>query len=147
MTDIARQRVPRARRRPAARDSDAGFTLVETLMAFAVLALILTVLLGGLSQTTTGGRRAELMREALALAQARIDGLCVIEPLAPGESTGRFDNGFAWRLQIGAVHKGAPAAGMAGAWVEITVSAGADATPAPATVWLASFKLIEASRP
>ena len=145
MSEILTPRIHRTRRPAAADRGDAGFTLVETVMAFAILALMLTALLGGLSQMTTGGRRAALMRDALVLAQARIDGLGVIEPLAPGDSSGRFDNGAAWRLHIGELRKSPPAARVAGAWVEITVSAGADAT-AP-TVSLTSFKLIGASRP
>jgi len=129
---------------PAARN--AGFTLVETIVAFAVLALILTVLLGGLSRMATGGRRAEILRGALALAQARIDGIGVVEPLTPGESTGRFDNGFAWRLRIGDLRTGPRTTGMAGAWVEITVQTAADGISSPPTVSLASFKLVGASR-
>jgi type II secretory pathway pseudopilin PulG len=140
-------RAPPGRHRCACPEAgNAGFTLVETIVAFAVLALILTVLLGGLSRMTTGGRRAEILREALALAQARLDGLGVVEPLTPGESTGRFDNGFVWRLRIGNPRMGAPASGMAGAWVEIAVSAPADGTSAPPTVSLAGFKLAAGSR-
>ena len=70
---------------------DAGFTLVETLAAFTVLTLVLILLLAGLSDVARGSRDAEAMREALRLAQSKLDGLGVTEPLIPGESTGRFE--------------------------------------------------------
>lgn len=130
--------------RPGYDSKRAGFTLIETLVAFAVLALILTVLFGGLSQLMTGGRRAEILREALQLAQARLDGLGVVEPLVPGESAGQFENGFNWRLRVGDIPDRAHSAGTAGAWVEITVSAAAGTMLTPAAVSLVGFKLVGA---
>jgi hypothetical protein len=109
-----------------------------------VLALILGVLFGGLSRLMTGGHRAEVLREALQLAQARLDGLGIVEPLVPGESAGHFGNGFDWRLRVGDRRKGARSAG---AWVEITVSATAGAMLTPPAVSLTGFKLAGAPRP
>ena len=77
---------------------EGGFTLVETLGAFTALTLVLIVLLAGLSGAVRGSRHADTMREALRLAQSKLDSLGVTEPLTPGESTGRFGNGFEWRL-------------------------------------------------
>jgi prepilin-type N-terminal cleavage/methylation domain-containing protein len=124
----------------------AGFTLIETLVAFAVLALILTVLLGGLSRLLTGGRHAEILRDALRLAQARLDGIGVVEPLVPGESGGQFENGFNWHLRVGDMRGSARSAGPAGAWVEITVSTTAGAMLTPPAVLLIGFKLAGAPR-
>jgi general secretion pathway protein I len=124
---------------------EAGFTLVETLVAFTVLTLVLIVLLAGLSQVTRGGRDAEAMREALRLAQSKLDGLGVTEPLTPGESTGRFGNGFEWHLRIREVRKGTNVYLM-GASAEITVSAPADGVRVPHAVSLVTFKLAGASR-
>jgi general secretion pathway protein I len=124
--------------------SDAGFTLVETLAAFVVLALVLTMLFDGLSLTPAAGHHAEIMREALRLAQAKLDGLGVTEPLFPGDSSGHFDNGFAWRLQIREVPTLSNAQ-RAGAWAEITVLQTGDAKRAP-PVSLVTFKLAGAPR-
>jgi type II secretory pathway pseudopilin PulG len=124
---------------------DAGFTLIETLAAFAVLTLVLVVLLGDLSAVVGGSREAETKREALRLAQSKLDGLGVTEPLTPGESTGRFGNGFAWRLRVRDLQKGANVS-LTGAWAEITVSAPADGTRLPPAVSLVTFKLVRASR-
>ena len=124
---------------------EAGFTLIETLAAFTVLTLVLIVLIGDLSGVVGGSRDAEAKREALRLAQSKLDGLGVTEPLIPGESTGRFGNGFEWRLQIRDQRKGANAYLM-GAWAEITVSAPADGTRRPPAVSLVTFKLVRAPR-
>lgn len=145
---MTEQRASRRGRKPAPgmTAAQAGFTLIEALVAFAVLALILTVLFGSLSRLLTGGRRAEVLREALQLAQARLDGLGIVEPLVPGESSGHFQNGFDWRLRVGDTRNSTRNAG-AGAWVEITVSATAGAMVTPAAVSLIGFKLVGAPRP
>ena len=124
---------------------DAGFTLVETLAAFTVLTLVLILLLAGLSHVARGSRDAEAMREALRLAQSKLDGLGVTEPLIPGESTGRFSNGFEWRLRIREVRKGINVY-LVGGLAEITVSAPADGIQIPPAVSLVTFKLEGAPR-
>jgi Tfp pilus assembly protein PilV len=130
---LARQTLGRLRK------EDAGFSLVETLVAFSALALVLVVLFAGLSEVVQGSREAELMREALREAQAKLDGLGVVEPLPLGESAGRFTSGFAWRLRVQEVRKGADANSV-GASVEIIVSAPAEVMRAR-PVSLMTFKL------
>lgn|SRR5215510_445024 len=133
-------RFPAQARRRLFDHQDAGFTLVETLAAFTALTLVLIVLLAGLSHVARGSRDAEAMREALRLAQSKLDGLGVTEPLIPGESTGRFGNGFEWRLRIREVRKGNNVHLMGGL-AEITVSAPAEGTQASPAVSLVTFKL------
>jgi type II secretory pathway pseudopilin PulG len=122
------------------RHDEAGFTLVETLAAFTMLTLVLVVLLGGLSQMAGRGRDAEVMREALRLAKAKLDGIGITEPLAAGESAGRFENGFEWRLRIRETAKLANGH-VAAAAVEIAVSGSANGVRMPPAVSLATFKL------
>jgi hypothetical protein len=122
---------------------DAGFTLIETLAAFTVLTLVLIVLVSDLSGVVGGSRDAEAKREALRLAQSKLDGLGVTEPLVPGESTGRFGNGFEWRLQI---HNRQGGTYLMGAWVEITVSAPAAGSRRPPAISLVTFKLARVPR-
>lgn len=123
---------------------DGGFTLVESLGAFTALTLVLIVLLAGLSGAVRGSRHAETMREALRLAQSKLDSLGVTEPLTPGESTGRFGNGFEWRLRIREVRKGSNIQ-LIGAAAELTVSASADGSRVRA-VSLVTIKLAGAPR-
>jgi hypothetical protein len=118
---------------------------VETLGAFTVLTLVLIVLVGDLSGVVRGTSHAEIKREALRLAQSKLDSLGVTEPLVPGESTGRFGNGFEWRLRIGDQQNTANAS-LTGAWAEITVSPPGDRTPRRPSVSLVTFKLVRAAR-
>jgi len=120
--------------------NEGGFTLVETLGAFTALTLVLVVLLAGLSGAVRGGRHADAMREALRLAQSKLDALGVTEPLTPGESTGRFGNGFEWHLRIREVRKGTNIH-LIGASAELTVSAPIDGRRVPPAVSLVTIKL------
>lgn len=78
-----------------------GYTLIEVIVAFALLALALTLLLG----TLTGGVRqvrwsGEAGRAALH-AQSLLDTVGVGVPLQPGQAQGEFDAGhYRWLLQV-----------------------------------------------
>ena len=78
-----------------------GYTLIEVIVAFAILAMGLTILLGILSGATQQVRwaddagRAALHAESL-LAQAGIG-----EPLQRGHTEGDFENGrYRWTLDV-----------------------------------------------
>ena len=78
-----------------------GFTLIEVIVAFAVLALALTLLLGTLSGASRQVRWADDAGRASLHAQSFIDQLGVGEVLAPGRQQGEFENGrFRWQLDI-----------------------------------------------
>ncbi len=86
-------RVPRARH--------AGFTLIEVILAFALLALALTLLLSTLSGASrqvhdaAAASRAALHAESLL---ATFDGGA---PLAAGVEEGEFEQGrYRWRLDV-----------------------------------------------
>ncbi|QCU72724.1 general secretion pathway protein GspI [Luteimonas yindakuii] len=78
-----------------------GYTLLEVLVAFAVLALALTLLLGTLS----GGARqvrwsADAGRAALH-AQSLLADVGVGAPLQPGRREGVFEDGrYRWSLEV-----------------------------------------------
>lgn len=77
-----------------------GFTLLEVLVAFTILALMMGVLL----QVFSGGlRTAEVARNhavGTLLAQSKLAAIGIEEPLVEGERTGAFDNGYRWRYTI-----------------------------------------------
>lgn len=78
-----------------------GFTLIEVIVAFAVLALALTLLLGTLSGASRQVRWADDAGRASLYAQSFIDQLGVGEALAPGRQEGGFENGrFRWQLDV-----------------------------------------------
>lgn len=77
-----------------------GFTLLEVLIAFALLA----VTLGATHQVFGSGLKAVERAEQRAVAglhaQALLDRLGLDLPLRPGTTEGRFEDGQAWRLTI-----------------------------------------------
>ena len=78
-----------------------GYTLIEVIVAFAVLALALTLLLGTLSGASKQVRWADDAGRASLHAQSLLDQLGVGEALAPGQRQGDFENGrYHWQLDV-----------------------------------------------
>lgn len=81
-------------------DDDSGFTLLEVLVALAILTVGLAAAyetLGvGLRATTAAERR----RSAAALAENMLAELGRTQPLHDGASEGKLGNGQRWRLVI-----------------------------------------------
>lgn len=78
-----------------------GFTLLEVLVAFAVLAtaagLLLGIVSGGVHQVQESARASE----AAALAQTLAAGWDLDEPLRPGERQGESEDGrYRWTLSV-----------------------------------------------
>lgn len=78
-----------------------GFTLLEVIVAFALLALALTLLLGSLSGAARQVREAEDASRATLHAQSLLATFDGGEPAQPGRRQGRFDEGrYTWTLDI-----------------------------------------------
>ncbi|MBK6677648.1 MAG: prepilin-type N-terminal cleavage/methylation domain-containing protein [Rhodocyclaceae bacterium] len=79
--------------------SDRGFSLLEVLVAFTILALSL----GALMQIYSGSlRNTDITREqaqAVALAQSLLASAGVDEPLAEGGKSGDAGDRFRWQIQ------------------------------------------------
>ena len=86
----------------ASGDREAGFTLLEVLVAFAIAAPALTLLYrqGFVSMSVT--RAAASYQEAISRAQSRLDALAD-DGLVAGERTGDDGGGFRWRTRIAPV--------------------------------------------
>ncbi len=90
-----------------------GFTLLELLVALAILALSLTAAMQVFGEGLRGARQAEDYLTATALAQTELArlGIETFVPLAAGRHAGRHDDRFSWELQIaplGTENTGAP---------------------------------------
>jgi len=78
-----------------------GYTLLEVIVAFALLALALTLLLGTLSGGVRQVRDADQATRASLHAQSLLAGLGMDEPLRPQQREGTFEQGrYRWRLEI-----------------------------------------------
>ena len=77
-----------------------GFTLLETLVAFIIVAIGLTVLFRGGLESLTAGTTAARMLEALSRAQSRLAVSCSGADLQAGVRSGDDGSGFAWRTQV-----------------------------------------------
>lgn len=78
-----------------------GYTLIEVVVAFALLAFAMTLLLGSLTNATQQVRGAADSGRAALHAQSLIDQLGVGEALAPGRRDGEFEDGrYRWELEV-----------------------------------------------
>jgi general secretion pathway protein I len=78
-----------------------GYSLIEVIVAFALLAAALTLLLGTLSGAAKQVRDSETYSRAALYAQSVLAIQGVEAPLQPGRQTGQFDDGrFQWSLDV-----------------------------------------------
>lgn len=77
-----------------------GFTLIEALAAFAILALALGQLLRSVGAGAENEQRADYLLGAVADGRSHLAGLGVSLPLEPGETFGRYDDGLPWTLSV-----------------------------------------------
>ncbi|NKN32658.1 prepilin-type N-terminal cleavage/methylation domain-containing protein [Marichromatium bheemlicum] len=83
------------------RARERGFSLLEAVVAFAILALALGVLLEIFSRASLASQRAAMLARASALAESRlalVDGGAV--DLVPGEIEGGEAGGMRWSLAV-----------------------------------------------
>ncbi len=94
--------------RPAATDSrppapwrrQAGFTLIETIAAFVLLALFVGVLMSSLGMAMRHTVWAEQQSMAAEWAQSKMDLVGIGEPIEEGNSRGRFDDDYRWEMEV-----------------------------------------------
>jgi general secretion pathway protein I len=86
---------------PRGARSQRGFTLLEVIVAFAVLALALTLLLGTMSGAARQVRDSANSGGAALHAQSLLAQLGVGEPLGTGRDNGDFEDGrYQWELEV-----------------------------------------------
>ncbi len=78
----------------------AGFSLLEVLVAFVLLALVLGALLRVFGQGLAHAAIAEEYARAALLAESHLASLGQQEPLLPGTWRGNFDDRFRWELYL-----------------------------------------------
>lgn len=92
---------PRLRVRSAVAGRQRGYTLIEVIVAFALLALALTLLLGTLSGAVRQVRWSGDAGRAALHAQSLMDTVGVGQALLPGRRDGQFEAGrYRWELTV-----------------------------------------------
>jgi len=81
------------------RRGEAGFTLLEVVIAFTLLAAMLAVVLRLFSEGASGTGRAERRTIALLHAESKLAEL-VVTARKPGKLDGKFVDGYRWRATL-----------------------------------------------
>ncbi len=82
------------------RSKQAGFSLLEILVAFAVLSLSLGVLLQIFSRAMETTVISQNYSLAITVAESQLNAVGVDLPLQPGTYNGTLDNAIDWNLHI-----------------------------------------------
>jgi general secretion pathway protein I len=82
------------------RPGQRGFTLLEVLVAFVILALSLGVILHILSLSMRTTDSASAHQQALLLAESRMAELAALNELRSGRDQGRIDDRFDWSSRV-----------------------------------------------
>lgn len=77
-----------------------GFTLIEVLIAAAILGMAFVAVVGVMSQSLRNIDRMGPQEQALLHAREAMTELLLQEQLAPGRLTGQWDDGYRWRADI-----------------------------------------------
>ena len=80
--------------------AESGFSLLEVLVAFTILALSLGVLMQVFSQALNAATLSGTYGRATALAEAGMDLVGIDIPLEPGQRSGETEDGLRWLVQV-----------------------------------------------
>ena len=77
-----------------------GFSLLEVLVAFVILALILGVLMQIFSGGLRNASRVDEYQQAMLLGQSKLASIGIEIPLKVSESDGEFDAVYRWHVSV-----------------------------------------------
>lgn len=87
-----------------------GFTLLEVMLAFTILAVAMGLLLGMLSRGLGQVRKSQDETEATLHARSLLDQVGVVEAVKTGETSGEFDSGrYRYRMATTEIEDPSPA--------------------------------------
>lgn len=108
---------------------EAGFTLVEVLVAFFIAALTLAIALRVLGEGAALARRGPAAALRMEEAASVLDMLAADPALRAGERDGTFADGSPWRAHVTDVTSGTAAGGGVGRLLRLDLSAGQEGAP------------------
>lgn len=126
--------------RAVGHDDEAGFSLVESIAALAILALAATAFQIGLGVGSGALRTVDKNRAALALAKTELEKAGLGFPLEDGRRSGQSPDGFEWVVEqrAQATRQGRRTIPY---WVTVTVSWTDPGCPEPRKLTLSSVRL------
>ena len=77
-----------------------GFSLLEILVAFTLLAVVMATLMALFSRGVNNADVANRYAKAAIFAESKLAALGVEVSISEGETSGQLDNDFAWQLAI-----------------------------------------------
>jgi len=77
-----------------------GFSLLEVLVAFTLLAIAMAVLMQIFSRGVNGADIADRYAKAAMMAESKLASIGLEEVLAEGDTSGQFDEYFQWALSV-----------------------------------------------
>jgi general secretion pathway protein I len=132
-------------KRPLTRPN--GFTLIETLGAFAIVAISLIALFEATSGSSKSVAVSDFDQTALRLGQSLLAVAGVTEPLKLGTTEGRFDDGFRWTKVVEQYEVGRSAGAdrqpVSGAWVSIEIQSPRGGQGQERSLVLTSLRLLD----
>jgi prepilin-type N-terminal cleavage/methylation domain-containing protein len=88
---------------PADDQGEAGFSIIECLVALTIIAIGLTAFTQAASNSYRAAARFKLSSAALASARSHLDAVGRSGPLEDGVFTGQYANDLPWRLTVAAL--------------------------------------------
>ena len=81
-------------------NSQTGFTLLEILLAIAILGVAVTVIMQQFSAGLRIARTSKTYTTATIYAKQMLEEYLLAEEMEEGEASGTFDDGFTWNVSI-----------------------------------------------
>lgn len=83
-----------------AASSDAGFGLIEAIVALAIASFALTALYQSIGSALHAAARVQVHDAALVYARSQLDTIGTDGRLQAGVSSGKYGNGLTWRMTV-----------------------------------------------
>jgi general secretion pathway protein I len=92
---------------------DEGFTIIETLVALAILAVALVTLYGAAATSLRATQHVAKTDQVLLLAQSKLDEIATVKGALPPQSSGEFPGGeIHWSITTEKVQDAWPSAAL-----------------------------------
>ena len=86
-----------------------GMTLIEVLVAFVALSLTMAVVMQIFSGGMRNARLADTYSRAIFLAESKLAGAGIEQPLVAGDAGGQLGSDFRWRVTVAPYEDGGAA--------------------------------------